>query len=195
MVEADIGSVPMGCMGSVEEVRERIRSLGSAAILGFDGDQHVAQLQFRSFIPDTRSRNTLWDPLYWMDFGEEAVGATDALAVFCYHVGQLDDSDNRDPTYMGRGIGLQLLDEFLCWAHGTEASAVVAKATPAARSVMAFMGGQPKAAYEGRGFRTVSSWCDDELAGVVIDSGLVEVEDLPDAATVACCVLEPLAGI
>lgn len=31
-------------------------------------------------------------------------------------MGQLDDSDHRNPAYLGRGIGLRLLDELVGWA-------------------------------------------------------------------------------
>ena len=44
-----------GGMGTEDEIRQRIQQLGSAAILGFDGGQHVAQLQFRAFAAGSRS--------------------------------------------------------------------------------------------------------------------------------------------
>ena len=141
---ADIGSVPSGCQGDPEQVRARVRDLGSSAILAFDGDRHVGQLQFRRYAANTRSPNGLWDPLYWGNFGSAAPSLPiETLNVYCFHVGQLDDTDARDATYQARGIGLQLLDYFLDWATGRGFNAVVAKATPSVRSVMGFMGGLP----------------------------------------------------
>lgn len=192
MTAADIGSVPIGHMGTDDEVRLRVEALGSAAMLAFDGSRHVGQLQFRLFEPGVRSPDGLWDPLYWMDFtgAEPSPTVPDrSLALFCYHVGQLDDSDDRDQAYMGRGIGLRLLDELVEWARGEDFGAIVAKATPPIRSVMAFMGGQPRSGYEDRGFETVATWLDDDLARVVTERELVSASELPAAATVACCVL------
>jgi GNAT superfamily N-acetyltransferase len=191
MTAADIGSVPIGHMGTEDEVRDRIAALGSAAVLAFDGDRHVAQLQFRAYEPGVRSPDGLWDPLYWMDFAGRDLPVPDgSLAVFCYHVGQLDESDDRDPAYLGRGIGLQLLDEFVAWAARAGFGGIVAKATPASRPVMGFMGGQPAAAYGERGFVTGPSWVDDDLATVVRDRELASAGELPAAATVAACVLD-----
>lgn len=191
MTAADIGSVPIGHMGTEDEVGDRIAALGSAAVLAFDGDRHVAQLQFRAYQPGVLSPDGLWDPLYWMDFTGQHLALPDrSLAVFCYHVGQLDESDDRDPRYFGRGIGLQLLDELVGWATGAGFGGIVAKATPANRPVMAFMGGQPPGAYEERGFITGPSWVDDDLAAVVRQRNLAPAEELPAAATVAACVLD-----
>lgn len=190
MTSDDIGSVPIGHMGSEAEVRARIDTIGSAALLAFDGDQHVGQLQFRVFEAGVRSPNSLWDPLYWMDFAEHQPTVPDrSLAVFCYHVGQLDDTDERDTNYMGRGIGLRLLDELIDWAHRGDFGAIVAKAAPSNRAVMAFMGGQPREGYEQRGFQTVSTWADEDLAQVVRERELVTEGDLSMTATVGCCVL------
>ena len=69
MTEADIGAMPIGCQGDEETVRARIRDIGSSAILAFDGDRHVGQLQFRRYAADTRSPTGMWEPLYWGDFG------------------------------------------------------------------------------------------------------------------------------
>ena len=55
MVVDDIGTVPIGHQGDQDEVKTRIRDLGSSAILAFDGNQHVGQLQFRRYAADTRS--------------------------------------------------------------------------------------------------------------------------------------------
>ena len=44
MTLGDVDRVPIGCQGGREALVDRIRYLGSAAVLGFDGDEHVAQL-------------------------------------------------------------------------------------------------------------------------------------------------------
>ena len=190
MAKADLGAVPIAHQGESAEVAARIADLGSSALLAFDGRQHVGQLQFRRYVAGTISPDSLWDPLYWMDYGDAAPELpAQTINVFCYHVGQLDESDDRDKRYLGRGLGLRLLDELIGWGHSTGFDAIVAKATPAHRSVMEFMGGQPAHAYEARGFDTVASWRDDDLGTVVRDRALVEIDALSDAATVSCCVL------
>ena len=101
MNKEDIGRVPVGCQGSEMDLLRRFDDLDSCAILGFNGDQHVAQLQFRRFDSNIISPNGLWDPLYWGEFGEFApILPRNSLSVFCYHVGQLEDSDA--PTYQLR---------------------------------------------------------------------------------------------
>jgi GNAT superfamily N-acetyltransferase len=190
MREGDIGAVPIGCQGDVEAVRARIRDIGSCAILAFDGARHVGQLQFRRYAADTRSPTGMREPLYWGDFGAHApVLPAQSLAVFCYHVGQLDDTEGRDPRYHGRGIGLALLDHFLAWASEHRFAAVTAKATPPERAVMGFMGGQPADAYAERGFEVTASWIDTRVLGVVREKALVP-PGMPDdrAALVSCCV-------
>ncbi|MDA3038337.1 MAG: GNAT family N-acetyltransferase [Actinomycetota bacterium] len=190
MRAADLGSVPIGHMGTEGEVMDRIAAMGSAAVLAFDGDRHVGQLQFRAYQPGVRSPDSLWDPLYWMDFAGHHLGVPDrSLAVFCYHVGQLDESDDRDPAYLGRGIGLRLLDELVAWAAASGFGGIVAKATPSSRPIMGFTGGQPPSAYEERGFITGSSWVDEDLAAVVGERELAPAGELPAAATLAACVL------
>lgn len=190
MVAGDLGRVPIGHQGDADEVGRRIEALGSSAILAFDGDTHVGQLQFREHRPGVRSPSGLHEPLYWDDFDDhEPPLPAGTLAVFCYHVGQLDDTEARDARYQGRGIGTQLLDTFLGWADARGVPAVVAKGVPAHRSVMAWIGGQPASVYERRGFETVTSWVDPELRAVVARRGLApEGVDLDEAARVACCV-------
>lgn len=190
MVAADIGRVPIGHQGEPKEVRQRIRDIGSSAILAFDGAQHVGQLQFRRYEPGARSPQGLWHPLYWADFGARDLDLPEqTLAVFCYHVGQLDDTDDRDPRYQGRGIGLRLLDGLLDWATRAGFAALVAKAVPAPRPIMAFMGGQTAKAYQERGFQQADSWVDAELKTLVVDKRLVPSDMSPDeAARVSCMV-------
>jgi GNAT superfamily N-acetyltransferase len=180
----------MACQGDVSELRARIETLGSAAVLAFDGEQHVAQLQFRRYERTLRSPDGLWDPLYWGDFGDDAPELPpESLSIFCYHVGQLDNSERRDKRYQGRGLGQALLDFLLDWAVDARLAAVVAKATPSNRAVMAFMGGQPRAVYQERGFNVVASWIDRQLFDVVNEKGLVpEGTDVDESAGISCCV-------
>ena len=193
LTAADIGRVPIGHQGDADEVRQRIVDLGSSALLAFDGAQHVGQLQFRHYTPGIRSPNSLWDPLYWADFDARDLALPQrTLAVFCYHVGQLDDTDERDARYQGRGIGLRLLDHFLGWAKGEGFEAVVAKAVPAPRPIMAFMGGQPAKVYQERGFEVVASWVDAELKAVAIDKGIIPSDVRPDGAARVSCVVRRL---
>ena len=190
MTSEDVGTVPIGHQGDEQEVRARIQDLGSSAILAFDATQHVGQLQFRRYAADTRSPKGLWDPLYWGEFSNEAPALPDrTLSIYCYHVGQLDDTDDRDARYQGRGIGLRLLDSFLEWAKQAGFEAVTAKATPVPRAVMAFMGGQPPKAYLARGFEVLSSVVDTELRDLVKDRQLVPADaDLDSAARISYCV-------
>jgi len=190
LTAADVGAVPIGHQGEPSEVLARIADLGASAMLAFDGDQHVGQLQFRRYEPGLRSPQGLWHPLYWADFADHAPALpAGTLAVFCYHVGQRDDTDARDPQYQGRGLGLRLLDHFLDWAKQAGFAAVVAKAVPSVRPVMLFMGGQPASVYQARGFAVVTSWVDPELHAVVKDRSLVPDGVTPeDAARVSCCV-------
>jgi GNAT superfamily N-acetyltransferase len=190
MTGADIGLVPVACQGSEAELRARINALGSAAVLAFDGDQHVGQLQFRQYERTLRSPDGLWDPLYWGDFGDDAPDLPpQTLSIFCYHVGQLDNSEDRDKRYQGRGLGLALLDFFLGWAKDAGYAAVAAKATPEERAVMAFMGGQPSRVYVDRGFGVVANWTDVQLLDVINEKELVPAGADPDrSAGISCCV-------
>ena len=190
MIASDIGQVPIGCQGDPDVVRDRIADLGASAILAFDGVQHVGQLQFRRYQPGLNSPRGMWGSLYWGDFAERAPELpAETLSLFCYHVGQLDDSDQRDARYQGRGIGFRLLDYCLEWAEQAGFAAVVAKATPSARPIMAFMGGQPAEGYQERGFQISASWVDSQLQSVVTEKDLVPEGMAPaEAARVSCCV-------
>ena len=196
MAADDIGRVPIGCQGGEAALRERVADVGSAAVLAFDGAQHVAQLQFRRYDRACRSPDGLWDPLYWGDFGGHApVLPQGSLSIFCYHVGQLDDTESRDARYQGRGLGQALLDHLLAWARGAGLAAVAAKAVPSDRAVMAFMGGQPESVYLARGFRVEASWIDRQLLDVVHEKGLVpEGTEADAAARIALCVRHLGAG-
>lgn len=196
MTADDVGRVPIGCQGGETALRARIADVGSAAVLAFDGAQHVAQLQFRRYDRTCRSPNGLWDPLYWGEFGDAApVLPADSLSIFCYHVGQLDDSESRDPRYQGRGLGQALLDCLLEWAAGAGFAAIAAKATLPHRAVMGFMGGQPPGVYRARGFEVAASWIDRQLLDVVHEKVLLPEGTVPDAAArVSLCVKSLAAG-
>jgi GNAT superfamily N-acetyltransferase len=185
----DVDWVPTAHQGEAQEVLDRIATIGSSAWLAFDGGRHIGQLQFRLHVPDTRSPNGLWDPLWWMDFGGRAPALDPlTLAVCCCHVGQLDDTADRDEGYLRRGIGGALLDHFLEWASGRRFAGVIAKATPDVRAVMEFLGGFPVNVYRARGFDVVDTWVDRDLEGVVRARGL-SAEGESASASVACCVL------
>jgi hypothetical protein len=133
-------------------------------MLVFEGTQHVGQLQFRPYIPRTRSPKGLFHPLYWMDFQDlTPVLPVKTLALFCYHVGQLDNTTERDARYFGRGIGIQLLEKTLHWAATSGFEAVVAKGLPHFRPVIEFMGGLPEETYLQKGFRITESYTDHQL--------------------------------
>lgn len=189
MVASDVGSVPIAHQGDPDDVLARIADLGSSAVLAFDGGQHVGQLQFRRYEAGTRSPDGVWDPRYWMDFDDRAPDLPPAtLCLFCYHVGQLDDTADRAEHYQGRGIGAGLLDYLLDWARAADFAAVIAKATPPHRPIMGFLGGLPAAAYEARGFEILARWVDADLDAVVRERRLVTKPGIEDASTVACCV-------
>jgi len=89
MTAADVGVVPISHQGEPDEVLQRIADLGASAILAFDGDQHVGQLQFRRYEPGMRSPKGLWDPLYWADFADHAPDLpAGPLAALGYEIGQ-----------------------------------------------------------------------------------------------------------
>jgi GNAT superfamily N-acetyltransferase len=191
MTAQDIGRVPMDCHGDVDAVTERIRDLGAAAVLAFDGEQHVGQLQFRRHRDDLRSANGIWHPNYWGDFGGRGPQLPRAtVGVFCFHVGQLKSGAERDARYQGRGIGAALFDYFLEWARAGGVEAVVAKHTPSRRAVMAFMGGQPAEFYTARGFEVVADWIDPQLPDALRERGLVAEDADPNViARVGMCVM------
>lgn len=190
MTADDVGTVPIGCQGDAADVAARISDLGSAAVLAYEGDQHVGQLQFRRYDAATRSPDGVMDPLYWGDFGDHAPDMpAKTLSIYCYHVGQVDDSDARDEQYQGHGIGTQLLDHLVSWAEGAGFDAIVAKAAPPVRQVMVFMGGQPASVYEQRGFETVASWSDQDVTDAVQRSGAIPFADRTENdSLVSCCV-------
>ena len=165
MTQADVGRIPIDCQGAAGEVRARIAELGSSAVLVFDGDQHVGQLQFRRYDPELRSPSGIMDPLYWGDFheAERPPLPVRTISVFCYHVGQLASGEERDPRYHARGIGVDLLEALIRWADAAGVEAIVAKAVPPFRALGVFMGGHPAKVYEEHGFDTVARWCDRDL--------------------------------
>jgi GNAT superfamily N-acetyltransferase len=179
-------------VSGLDDVRVRIVDLGSCALLAFDGDDHVGQLQFRRYEAGGRSPNGIWTPRYWMDFdGHAPALPPDTICLSCFHIGQLDDTAARDERYQDRGIAAALLHHFLEWARARRIGAVIVKATPPHRPVMDLLGGLPAPAYEARGFDTVVRWVDPDLAQVVRDRALVAESDRASASTVACCVLRP----
>jgi GNAT superfamily N-acetyltransferase len=166
----DLDAVPLQCQGEPAELAERIARCGSSALLAFDGDACVGQLQFRPYVAGTRSPNGLHHPLYWMDFPDSTPAPPEpALALFCYHVGQLaSNPERRDPRYLGRGIGQALLRETLTWARGHGFAAVVAKGLASCWSLIQYMGGMPWSVYEEHGFTDLHRYRDAELR-VVLD--------------------------
>jgi GNAT superfamily N-acetyltransferase len=185
----DVDRVPTAHQGEKREVLDRIATIGSSAWLAFDGGRHIGQLQFRLFVPETRSPNGVWDPLWWMDFGGRAPALDPlTLALCCCHVGQLDDTADREEGYLGRGIGAALLDHFLEWASDGRFPGVIAKATPGVRAVMEFLGGFPVNVYRARRFDVVNTWVDRDLEDVVLERG-VSAGGESASASVACCVL------
>lgn len=165
MTMSDLGSVPIDCQGPEAGIRSRIADLGASAILAFDGEQHVGQLQFRRYDPALRSPAGIMDPSYWGDFGQANAPALppETLNLFCYHVGQLTSGNARDPRYQGRGIGVALLEQFVRWADAAGVEATVAKALPPYRALAVLMGGHPASVYEDHGFEVAAHWCDRDL--------------------------------
>jgi GNAT superfamily N-acetyltransferase len=133
-------------------------------MLAFEAARHVGQLQFLPYVPGTTSPDGINDPLYWMDFGNHAPPLPErTLALFCFHVGQLEAGAARDPRYFGRGMGTGLLDATLAWARDSGFGAIVAKATPATWPIPRFMGGMPAGVYASRGFERAASYHDTAL--------------------------------
>lgn len=187
----DLGEVPLDCHGEAAEAADRIRDLGAAAILAFDGDQHVGQLQFRRHRPGLRSAAGVFSPDYWGDFEGRAPPLPEAtLCIYCYHVGQLTPGKDRDARYQGRGLGAALLDHLIHWARSHGFAAIVAKSMPPAREVLQFMGGQTEATYASRGFACVDRWTDHAMHAALVERGLVGADSTPEQdATVGLCVL------
>jgi len=190
MTLEDIGRVPTDCQGAGEAAAARIRDLGAAAILAFEGEKHVGQLQFRRHRPDLRSTKGIFSPDYWGDFGNRGPALPHAtLGIFCYHVGQVGEGPERDPDYQGRGIGVGLLDYFLQWSELSGFDAIVAKCVPPYRAAMRFMGGLPADLYIDRGFKLIASWTEPELHKALVTRELIAADSDPDsAARVGMCV-------
>ncbi|OGP51232.1 MAG: hypothetical protein A2Y79_14595 [Deltaproteobacteria bacterium RBG_13_43_22] len=156
-------------------------------MLAFDHQKHIGQLQFRPYLPNTVSPRGLHDPLYWMDFQGHAPdlpGKT--LSLFCYHVGQTDNTQARDSRYFGKGIGLRLLNETLQWAKGAGFEAVIAKGCPGYRSIIEYMGGMPTQVYQEQGFKIAATYIDPELRTAV--ENMAADWDLNKASEVGVCV-------
>ncbi|MGX5803219.1 N-acetyltransferase family protein [Bradyrhizobium sp. Arg314] len=196
MIANDVGHVPMNCHGEAAELSDRIQELGSAAILAYDGDQHVGQLQFRKHLPGLRSREGIFSPDWWGDFADRRQNLPDrTLCIYCYHVGQLTDGEARDQRYQGRGLGAALLDHLVEWADANMFHAVVAKAVPANTAVMRFMGGQPENIYAAKDFIRIDRWVDRQMHGALVDRGLIaKDEDSESVATVGLYMRELSAG-
>ncbi len=186
----DLGRVPMDCHGTETDLARRLETLGAAAMLAFDGDQHVGQLQFRRHDPQLRSEKGVFSPDYWGDFGGRGPQLPDrTLAIYCYHVGQLAPGKERDPRYLGRGLGAALLEHFIAWADAEGFEAIVAKAMPADPGVMQFMGGQPEHVYAARGFACVERWADHDMHAALVERDLAAAGSDPAAvASVGMCV-------
>ncbi|HZQ38931.1 MAG TPA: GNAT family N-acetyltransferase [Dehalococcoidia bacterium] len=188
---ADLESVPLQCQGEPAEIVGRIQRCGSSALLAFDGPTCVGQLQFRPYVAGSRSPNGLHHPIYWMDLPDGTpVPAEPALALFCYHVGQLaGDPERRDPRYLGRGIGQALLREALAWARQHGFASVVAKGLAPCWPLIQYMGGMPWPVYEAQGFALRHRYHDAELrtvldelcAGRYGDERAAELQRLADA--------------
>lgn len=180
----------MDCFGGHAATMARIADLGAAAILAFEGDQHVGQLQFRCHDPQLRSPAGIWNPDYWGDFGGRGPALPQAtLGVFCFHVGQLTEGEDRNPGYQGRGIGVALLDHLIDWARRNRFAALVAKFTPPRPEVMRFMGGLPASLYETRGFTQHASWIDEELYEALRERNLLADDRTPEGnAVVGMCI-------
>ena len=168
-------------------------------MLVYEGSTHAGQLQFRPYIPNTVSPHGLHHPLYWMDFEDHALRMPErTLALFCYHVGQLDNTAERDPRYFGRGIGVRRLEETVNWAASVGFEAVVAKGCPNFWPVIRFMGGLPSEVYQRQGFTVAAKYHDRDLLQVVEDmltepSGenlqkLLQGRNPDEAAEVSICV-------
>ncbi len=192
---ADVETVPLLHQGTAEEVRARITAIGSSAILAFEEGDHVGQLQFRPYEPGVVSPNGLHDPLYWMDFEDQAPTMPDrSLTLFCYHVGQHDNTDRRDSRYMGRGIGTRLLEETIAWAEKAGFSTIVAKGLSSLWPIPQIMGGMPTALYLRRQFKIAASYYDQQLLnwipGMINKTGQEENTgaNYKDAARIDICV-------
>ena len=194
MTLADVGTVPIGHQGAPDQVRRRIEDLGRApsspsTAVGTSPSSSSAATRRAGGCPaGWTSRCT-----GWTSTATRSPLPEQTIVVFCYHVGQTDDSDARDPQYWGRGWVCGSLDMLVGWAaeHGY---AIVAKGVPAARPVMTFLGGQPASVYESRGFTTTATWVDTELRAVVERDQLAPPGDETASMTMpasACCVRRP----
>lgn len=192
MTVDDLGTVPLDCHGRPTELLGRLGALGAAAILAFDGAQHVGQLQFRRHQPNQRSAAGMFSPDYWGDFeGRAPKLPVQTLCVYCYHVGQLTDGMARDARYQGHGLGLALLDELIAWARSQRFEAIVAKAVPADKRVSRYMGGQSEQAYLSRGFKRLDRWIDHDVYDALVERGVIGRDSDPEAtAGMSLCVLD-----
>lgn len=168
-------------------------------MLVFEGGRHVGQLQFRPYIPRTQSPKGLFHPLYWMDFqGRTPDLPEKTLSLFCFHVGQLDNTTKRDAGYFGRGIGIKLLKKTVDWAAASGFKAIAAKGLRDFRPVIEFMGGLTAKAYQENGFRIADSYTDrqlrTELEKMMVDPSREPLrqallnQDLNEASQIFICV-------
>jgi hypothetical protein len=153
----------------------------------FEGQKHIGQLQFRPFVPNTVSPQGLHHPLYWMDFqGHAPALPRKTLSLFCYHVGQTDNTQARDSRYFGKGIGLCLLEKTLQWAEDVGFEAVIAKGCPGYRTIIEYMGGMPTEVYQEKGFKIIATYIDRELKVVV--ASMAAEWDPDKASEIGVCV-------
>lgn len=169
LAESDLAFVPLQCQGEPEEIRARLAAAGSSAMLAFEGDRCVAQLQFRPYQPDARSPRGIHHPLYWMDYPQEMPALPErTLSLFCYHVGQVEaDPEQRDRRYHGRGIGTKLLRQTVAWAAANGFQAVAAKGLAPSWATIQYMGAMPCAVYEREGFVAIHDYVDADLRAVL----------------------------
>ena len=171
--ESDLPLLERRCWpGGEAEMRARIATQGTCAMLALDGGRPVSQLYIRAYQPGYRAPGGLHDGSWWADLSGADSNLTlpkRTAALGCWHVGRIrepDGTEHEAPAYRGRGLGLALLRGAVDWLRSGAApfDALVAKAAATDdRVYLGWLGGLPIDAFTRFGFVRLLTYDDPYL--------------------------------